>query len=283
MHDSMIRSEERIRPPKGRGLPISEKEGDASSQVDLATASVLVVDDQPLLREAVAFEFDMLGCKTFQAENGEQALETFQQTNPTVIISDIRMPVWDGVRLLEELRRIAKQKPAFIFMSGFSDLQMPMAYQRGADAFLSKPLYPDVLESTLKRVLLPMEERWQTLPTTSPSFKVAATYGSLEEAMVKKEIMVGRSGLFLEKSLLPKNFGATTDQLVAFQFTFKQGAITTLEGVGRVRWVRQHSNHVPAGIGIEHEFLVKAGRERLVRYVRDHQIVPVIPDGTVQA
>lgn len=282
MHDSLIRSEERIRPPKGRVLPISEAGEDSSESVVLTNSSVLVVDDQALLREAVAFEFEMLGCKTHQAENGELALKSFQTLNPSVIISDIRMPVWDGVRLLDEVRRISKQKPAFIFMSGFSDLQLPMAFQRGADAFLSKPLYPESLEATLKRVLMPIEERWKVLPTQRPTFKVAAHYATLEEAMLKRDIMVGRCGLFFSKALLPKNYGSTTDHIVAFQLTFRRGAITTLEGVGRVRWVREQSDAGPAGVGIEHEFLVQSGRERLVRYVRDHQIVPVIPDGTVQ-
>lgn len=282
MHDSIISTEERSQPPKGGGISISKVADDAIVTPSLANASVLVVDDQALLREAVAFEFEMLGCKAHQAENGEVAFKRFQELQPDVIISDIRMPVWDGVRLLDEVRRISKQTPAFIFMTGFSDLQLSMAYQRGVDAFLTKPLYPESLEVTLKRLLVPLEERWNVLLPERPAFKVAASYTSLEEAMLKKELMVGRCGLFLNKSLLPKNFASCGERLVAFQFSFRHGAITSLEGLARVRWIREQPDSAPAGVGVEHEFLVQSNREKLIRYVRDNHIIPVIPDGTVQ-
>lgn len=282
MQHAIIRSEDHSRPAKGRTMFPIKNDGGRSAAVDFSTTSVLVVDDQELLREAIAFEFEMLGCMTHQAANGEEALKSFQKTNPSVIISDIRMPVWDGVKLLAEVRRIAKQTPPFILMSGYSDLLLSQAYQLGADTFLQKPLYPDSLEETLRRVLTPLEKRWRTLPKGLPSFKVAAQYGSLAEAMLQKDMMVGRSGLFLGQSLLPKDHVVACDQLVAFHLAFKEGPFSLLEGVGRVRWVNQDPNSGPIGVGIEHEFLAPSGRDGLTRYVRDHQIIPVIPDGSVQ-
>lgn len=93
--------------------------------------TVLVVDDQKMFRDAVAFEMDSMGFHVDVAEDGEQGLKKATATPYSIILSDIRMPNWDGGRFLSELRKIAPDSPPFIFMTGFADLTPQDAFDIG--------------------------------------------------------------------------------------------------------------------------------------------------------
>ncbi|MFD1907241.1 response regulator [Paenibacillus rhizoplanae] len=93
---------------------------------------VLLVDDEPIILRSlkVAIPWDELGLSIVgEAKNGEAALQQIQQTAPHIIISDIRMPVIDGITLMKEvLPRSAKL--IFIFISGYGEFE----YARGSPA-----------------------------------------------------------------------------------------------------------------------------------------------------
>ena len=64
---------------------------------------LLIVDDEPDLREMLEFEFEMSGASVETAMNGRDALEKFKHQAFDLIISDIRMPGGDGVELIKNL------------------------------------------------------------------------------------------------------------------------------------------------------------------------------------
>lgn len=80
--------------------------------------SVLVIDDNPDIRENTAEILDLSGYKTFTAENGKKGVEIALRENPDVIICDIMMPELDGYGVLHLLRKneITEQTP-FIFLT----------------------------------------------------------------------------------------------------------------------------------------------------------------------
>lgn len=105
--------------------------------------SVLVVDDEYGPRESIAFtlgrEFNVA-----TADRGRLALEMIRETSYDAIVLDIRMPEMDGVRTLEELRRIDPQV-SVIMLTGYGTLQTAQqAMAGGANQYLRKP--PDVAE-----------------------------------------------------------------------------------------------------------------------------------------
>src|SRR6185437_5211848 len=90
----------------------------------LPGVKILVVDDEPDLRDIISSRFQMEGSHVTLAENGESALKVLKGNDFDAVISDIRMPGGSGIELLEALRamQINKSLPAFILISGFSDL-----------------------------------------------------------------------------------------------------------------------------------------------------------------
>ena len=117
--------------------------------------SVVVAEDEELLLnnliqkiEKADSDFEVAG----KAQTGEQAYELIEKLNPDVVITDIRMPVMDGISLLTKVR---EQFPLtkFIITSGFSDFE----YARSAISlkvsdYLLKPVDPDELSSVLLKI-----------------------------------------------------------------------------------------------------------------------------------
>jgi DNA-binding NtrC family response regulator len=101
---------------------------------------ILIVDDEPDIRSALARRYRLKGYSVETADNGEGAL-TLLETKPyQVVISDIKMPRMDGIELL---RRIRSEYPMtrVIMMTGYVTLENGLACLRhGADTCIFKPL-----------------------------------------------------------------------------------------------------------------------------------------------
>src|SRR5262245_62156289 len=85
--------------------------------------NVLVVDDEPDLREMVSFEFELKGHQVHSAENGSAAFDVFQKNPIDIVITDVRMPGGDGPELLDKVKSKNPAVPV-IFITGFSDITL---------------------------------------------------------------------------------------------------------------------------------------------------------------
>ncbi|QYX30776.1 response regulator transcription factor [Sphaerospermopsis torques-reginae] len=99
--------------------------------------TILIIEDEPQIRENIQLILDIQGFATITAEDGLQGLQMAEQHQPDMIIYDWMMPNLDGYELIQRLR----QKPAtaeipFIF-SPLKDLRQGMGM--GADDYLTKP------------------------------------------------------------------------------------------------------------------------------------------------
>ncbi len=103
--------------------------------------SVLVIDDNPDIRENTAEILDLAGYKTFTAENGKNGVEVALKERPDVIVCDIMMPDLDGYGVLHLLRKNeSTQHTPFIFLTAKterSDFRKGM--EMGADDYITKP------------------------------------------------------------------------------------------------------------------------------------------------
>ncbi|WP_324617828.1 response regulator [Cohnella cholangitidis] len=121
--------------------------------------SAILVDDEVFTRKGLKKLIDWEACGfriVDEADNGEDALELIGRVRPDLVITDIRMPVLDG---LELIRRIVEEKdarPAFIIISGYNDFKYAQqAVRYGVHDFILKPI--DELEFT--HTLLKLNER----------------------------------------------------------------------------------------------------------------------------
>lgn len=119
--------------------------------------SVLIVDDDPALRETLRRMVESVGYEAACAEDARAAIAAIAGRAPDIIISDIYMPAGDGFELLNWLRNQEMKIPV-IAMSGSSAGaggydQLSVAEHLGATAVIDKPFRQSKLVETIDRVL----------------------------------------------------------------------------------------------------------------------------------
>lgn len=112
---------------------------------------ILVVDDQRTAQGIVCQILQDAGYAVESAVDGQQALEKIEASRPDLVILDLVMPVMDGWKVLERLRR-TKGAPPVVVLSG--QLDRGRAMEAGAGASLPKPFTIEALLATCARVLL---------------------------------------------------------------------------------------------------------------------------------
>ncbi len=106
----------------------------------LKDATILLVDDEPDLRTIIAEWFKREGSRVLVAEDGAEALNIIQANQVDVVVSDVRMPVMDGITLLKKVKA-SGYKSSVMFVSGFTDVIKPReSYDLGVEAVMSKPV-----------------------------------------------------------------------------------------------------------------------------------------------
>ena len=105
------------------------------------TVNVLIVDDNPLIRELMAQALDSV-CKVTIAADGADALLKAVDTPPDLIITDYKMPGLDGRQLYDKLRnREATRNTPFIFVASQGDIEEKLRPLVAAEDFLTKPFF----------------------------------------------------------------------------------------------------------------------------------------------
>lgn len=123
--------------------------------------TILLVDDEPDLRDVLEIYLTDLGYTVHTAENGEAALRAFHRTVPSIVLSDIKMPGIDGIELL---RRIKAESPAteVIMITGHGDMDLAIdSLKLEATDFITKPINDDMLGVALRRAEERIEMRQQ--------------------------------------------------------------------------------------------------------------------------
>ncbi|MBI3948102.1 MAG: response regulator [Armatimonadetes bacterium] len=103
---------------------------------------VLVVDDEPLITQALCEALEPLGCQPTAAFNGRQALEAVEKQVPDLIVLDVTMPLMDGFQTLEWLRTnpSTRNTPVIMLTALSSDADMLRGLRGGATMYLTKPI-----------------------------------------------------------------------------------------------------------------------------------------------
>ncbi len=123
--------------------------------------TILVVDDDPDIRELIGFNLKKAGFKVETAENGASGLEKAIKLKPELILLDVMMPKMDGIEACRKLRDHPKTKDCLIaFLSARGeDYSQLVGFDSGADDYITKPVAPRVL---IKRI----EALMRRLPAT---------------------------------------------------------------------------------------------------------------------
>src|SRR5687767_5636018 len=104
------------------------------------TPTILVVEDDTESRAAMLKVLEAAGCKTMEADNGQQALDLVLDGNIDVLVTDLRLPVMDGVELLKRAKA-TDQEIEVILITGHGTVEVAVeAIKEGAYDFITKPV-----------------------------------------------------------------------------------------------------------------------------------------------
>lgn len=116
------------------------------------THRVLVIDDDPSIRELITLALEDDGLEVIGAPEGESALAMIPDIQPDVILLDTRMPVMDGREFARRYRQLAEHSAALIILTAVDDPEKT-ASEVGADGYLPKPFDLVDLSSVVSRYL----------------------------------------------------------------------------------------------------------------------------------
>ncbi len=117
---------------------------------------ILIVDDEPEIREALTHFLETAGWTAVTASNGKEGLDKFNAHPVDCVLCDVRMPVMDGLQMLKALKGTAKAHVPVVIMTGYSDASREEILASGAVAMLNKPFdLQELLDVLAKAVRKP--------------------------------------------------------------------------------------------------------------------------------
>jgi len=160
------------------------------------SGTILLVDDDALMRRSLGFHLEQAGYKVHTVASAEDAISYVRRIPPDLVILDIGLPGMDGLDALRELK--AQHDLPVIFLTGRRrEFDEVLGLELGADDYITKPFDVDVVLAHVKAVLRRMERKAQA---ERPSHRLAV--GDLE--MDDEMHTVFRSGQNLDLS--PREF-----------------------------------------------------------------------------
>lgn len=174
---------------------------------------VLIVDDERWVRLGLEKQADWAGLGmeiVGAAENGERALDIIKVNLPDIIITDIRMPVMDGLRLMEIVRGMYPDM-IFIVLSGYTEFEYAKkAISLKATGYIVKPVEEQELEAVLKKAVIIVAEQREKQQEREISEKQKDENMSFQRERLVNNFLLGIikktekiKALFFEVGLLP--------------------------------------------------------------------------------
>lgn len=116
---------------------------------------ILAVDDSMSMRQMVSFTLKGAGYDVIEASDGSEALELAKKQKFDLVISDVNMPVMDGITLIKNLRGLGDYKfvPILMLTTESAGNKKMEGKEAGATGWIVKPFNPEQLLKTIQKVL----------------------------------------------------------------------------------------------------------------------------------
>ena len=148
----------------------------------MAKQSILVIDDEPAIRDMLQIALDAAGFKVVLAEDAKQAYPIIIDTPPDLILLDWMMPGTSGIELLRRLRRDEINVPVIMLTAKVEEASKIAGLDSGADDYIAKPFSPRELVSRVKAILR---------RTSEESMKEVIFAGALKLNQLNRRVNIG--------------------------------------------------------------------------------------------
>ena len=116
-------------------------------------AVILIIDDSAFQRKRIREAVQALGHETLEAADGSEGLEIAADHEPDCIVTDLLMPVMDGIEVLETLYEQGSKVPVIVVTADVQDSTAQQCIELGAKALLNKPPEREDLDNAIHHVL----------------------------------------------------------------------------------------------------------------------------------
>ncbi|CEK11240.1 sigma-54-dependent transcriptional regulator [Legionella hackeliae] len=158
-------------------------------------SDVLIVEDDPVLREALAETMNLAGHSYLSAKDGKEALAMLERHSPAIVLSDIRMDKLDGQQLLAEIQRRNPGVPVILMTAHGSVEDAVDAMRHGAVDYLQKPFSAHALTEKINRYIKPLSTDDDSQPVAQDPKSQALLSMALRVAQSDVGVMIsGESG-----------------------------------------------------------------------------------------
>src|SRR6476646_7230512 len=114
--------------------------------------SILVVDDDPHIRDVVRFAFEKSGMTISTAQNGKEALRLFDRSVHQLVVLDVGMPEMDGLEVCRQIRKTS-DTPILFLSARDEEIDRILGLEIGGDDYVTKPFSPRELVARVKAIL----------------------------------------------------------------------------------------------------------------------------------
>lgn len=147
---------------------------DRLDTLENSTKTVLVVDDEPGIRQLVALFLRRYHFRILEAENGKALFQILQKEPVDLILLDLMLPDIYGVEICKEIRKTS-QVPIIMLTAAHGEMNMVLGFEAGADDYIEKPFSVHVLLSRIQAILR------RTKPSQTPRTKDDTNTSSLNQ------------------------------------------------------------------------------------------------------
>ncbi len=113
---------------------------------------ILIVDDDPHIREVIGFALEKAGMAVTQAGDGAEALRRFARAAPDLIVLDIGMPETDGLEVCRQIRK-SSEVPILFLSARDEEIDRVLGLEIGGDDYVTKPFSPRELVARVNAIL----------------------------------------------------------------------------------------------------------------------------------
>lgn len=177
---------------------------------------ILVVEDEQKLRDMLVHHLRQEGFVVAQAADGQEALNTFEDINPDLIVLDLMLPKLSGWAVLKNLRQ-KNSVPVIVLTARTDEVDKLLGLELGADDYLTKPFSPRELTARIRAVL---RRTHSSSPTTSVNVGDLTIHPTRMEAAVNGRELSLTSTEFKILLLLAENPGQVFSRLYILERVF---------------------------------------------------------------
>jgi DNA-binding response OmpR family regulator len=160
-----------------------------------AAGTVLVVDDEPMVREVVARYLELDGFGVHEAADGTEAVGWLAAHRPDLVVLDLMLPGTDGLTILRQLRA-SGDVPVILLTARAEEVDRVLGLELGADDYVVKPFSARELVARVRSVLR------RATPKLSQDGDAVLDFGDLRIELLSREVTVDRRRV----ELTPKEF-----------------------------------------------------------------------------